>query len=69
VVFVAGDDAEARKTVAGLLGELGWSPDRVLDLGGLRAARGMEMFVVLWWSLTQTVGTYDLNVAVEHAVT
>jgi hypothetical protein len=69
VVFLAGDDAAARTTVAGLLGELGWSPDRVLDLGGLRAARGMEMFVVLWWSLTQTVGTFDVNIAVEHAVT
>jgi hypothetical protein len=69
VVFLAGDEAAARTTVAGLLGELGWSPDRVLDLGGLRAARGMEMFVVLWWSLTQTVGTFDVNIAVEHAVT
>ena len=67
VVFVAGDDAAAKQTVAGLLGELGWGAGRVLDLGGLRAARGMEMWLPLWLSLTQAVGTYDLNITVEHA--
>lgn len=66
VMFVAGDDAAAKATVTGLLGELGWA-GRVLDLGGLRAARGMEMWVLLWLSLTQAVGTYDLNITVERA--
>lgn len=67
VMFVAGDDAAAKQTVVGLLGELGWGAGRVLDLGGLRAARGMEMWLPLWLSLTQAVGTYDLNITVEHA--
>jgi 8-hydroxy-5-deazaflavin:NADPH oxidoreductase len=67
VVFTAGDDADAKRTVTGVLGELGWGPGRVLDLGGLTAARGMEMFVVLWWSMTQAVGTYELNIAVQRA--
>lgn len=67
VVLVAGDDAAAKETVAGLLGEIGWSPGRVVDLGGLRAARGMEMYVMLWWSLTQAMGTYDVNIAVPRA--
>jgi 8-hydroxy-5-deazaflavin:NADPH oxidoreductase len=67
VMFVAGDDAAAKQTVVGLLGELGWGPGRVLDLGGLRAARGMETWVLLWLSLTQAVGTYDLNITVAHA--
>jgi predicted dinucleotide-binding enzyme len=66
VMFVAGDDAAAKATVTGLLGEFGWT-GRVLDLGGLRAARGMEMWVLLWLSLTQAVGTYDLNITVERA--
>lgn len=67
VVLLAGDDAAAKETAAGLLGELGWGAGRVIDLGGLRAARGMEMFVVLWWDLTQAVGTHELNIAVEHS--
>lgn len=65
-ILMAGDDAEAKQLVTGVLGELGWAPDRVLDLGGLTAARGMEMFVVLWWSMTQALGTYQLNIAVRH---
>jgi len=68
VMFVAGDDAAAKDTVTSLLGELGWA-GRVLDLGGLRAARGMEMYVVLWWHAARAVGTFDLNVTVEHAAT
>jgi 8-hydroxy-5-deazaflavin:NADPH oxidoreductase len=67
VVFVAGDDPAARTTVTDLLGEIGWGPGRVVDLGGLAAARGMEMFVVLWWSITKALGTYELNVAIQRA--
>ena len=67
VVFVAGDDADARTTVAGLLGEFGWGPGRVVDLGGLSAARGMEMFVVLWLSITQAVGTFEVNIGLHRA--
>ena len=50
-----------------MLGELGCGPGRVVDLGGLAAARGMEMFVMLWWSMTQAFGTYELNIAVQRA--
>ena len=66
VMFVAGDDAAAKEVVTGLLGELGWA-GRVLDLGGLRAARGMEMYVVLWWHAARALGTFDVNVAFERA--
>jgi predicted dinucleotide-binding enzyme len=67
VVFVAGDDASAKETVTRLLGEFGWGTGRVVDLGGLTAARGAEMFVLLWWSMTQAFGTYDLNISVNRA--
>jgi 8-hydroxy-5-deazaflavin:NADPH oxidoreductase len=66
LMFVAGDDVAAKEVVTGLLGELGWA-GRVLDLGGLRAARGMEMYVVLWWYAARAVGTFDVNVALERA--
>jgi 8-hydroxy-5-deazaflavin:NADPH oxidoreductase len=67
VVFVAGDDASAKEAVTGLLGQFGWGPERVVDLGGVTAARGLEAFVLLWWSMTQAFGTFDLNVAVRTA--
>ncbi|MGH8867848.1 MAG: NADPH-dependent F420 reductase [Actinomycetes bacterium] len=62
--FVAGDDAAAKETVVGLLHALGWAPGHVLDLGGLRAARGMEMYLPLWISLMQQLGTSAFNVRV-----
>ncbi|MFE0187275.1 NADPH-dependent F420 reductase [Streptomyces sp. NPDC058989] len=41
-MFVAGEDADARRQVTDLLTSYGW--DDVLDLGGIVAARGMEMY-------------------------
>ncbi|WP_411127807.1 NADPH-dependent F420 reductase [Streptomyces sp. x-19] len=41
-MFVAGDDEQAKKTTTELLRSYGWSD--ILDLGGLVAARGMEMY-------------------------
>ena len=67
VVFVAGDDGEAKATVSGLLGELGWPEGRVVDLGGLAAARGLEGFLLIWLSIAQAYGTFDLNIAVQRA--
>jgi 8-hydroxy-5-deazaflavin:NADPH oxidoreductase len=67
VVFVAGDDAAAKETVTGLLGEFGWGAGRVVDLGNLTMARGLEMFVLMWWSIAQAEGTFDLNIGIFRA--
>jgi hypothetical protein len=53
--FVAGDDAEAKAKVSGLLAELGHRD--VLDLGDLTGARGVEMILPLWVRLMGTLGT------------
>jgi 8-hydroxy-5-deazaflavin:NADPH oxidoreductase len=66
-VFVAGNDAAAKTTVRGLLREFGWKDANILDLGGLRAARGTEMFLPLWLSLMQANGTGDFNVRIVRA--
>jgi predicted dinucleotide-binding enzyme len=66
-VFVAGDDAEAKQTVVDLLTEIGWPASSIIDLGGLTAARGCEMFLPLWLSLMQTLGTPDFNIKVVKA--
>jgi hypothetical protein len=66
-VFVAGDDAAAKQTVTGLLRAFGWSEASILDLGGIRSARGTEMYLPLWLSLWGALGTGDLNIAVLRA--
>lgn len=44
--FVSGDDADAKATTIGLLADLGWTADAVLDLGGIRTARGPEAMIL-----------------------
>jgi 8-hydroxy-5-deazaflavin:NADPH oxidoreductase len=61
-VFVAGNDADARATVAGVATDLGWTD--VMDLGDLTAARGLEMWLPLWLRLFSTVGVPMFNIKV-----
>jgi predicted dinucleotide-binding enzyme len=61
-MFVAGNDAEAKATVADLLRSFGWRS--ILDLGGIEAARGMEMYLMLWLSLASAQGTATFNVKI-----
>ena len=61
-VFVAGDDAEARQQVSGLLRELGWRD--IVELDGLQNARGLEMWLPLWVRLMGALGTADFNIKV-----
>ncbi len=64
-MFVAGDDPEAKATAADLLRSFGWRS--ILDLGGIAAARGMEMYLVLWVSIMQTQQGAMFNVKVVRA--
>jgi predicted dinucleotide-binding enzyme len=66
VVFVAGDDAGAKASVAVMLGEFGWPADRVLDLGGIDAARATEMYLPLWIRLYGVGGGHLFNIAVKR---
>lgn len=63
-VFIAGDDAEAKDVVAGLLREFGWRPEHIRDLGGLDAARGMEMWLPLWLRIFLQQGDRLFNIKV-----
>lgn len=56
-VFLAGDDAEAKDVVRGLLAEFGWRPEHIRDLGWLDAARGMEMWLPLWLRIFMNQGS------------
>ncbi|MFL6024563.1 MAG: NADPH-dependent F420 reductase [Marmoricola sp.] len=59
-MFVAGDDADARALVRGLLAELGWVD--VVEFASLDAARGLEMWLPLWVRLMGNLGTAEFNV-------
>jgi predicted dinucleotide-binding enzyme len=64
-VFVCGEDAGAKATVAALLAEFGWPRGSAIDLGGIEAARGTEMYLPLWLRLMGALGTPDFNVQVR----
>ncbi|WFE37025.1 NAD(P)-binding domain-containing protein [Micromonospora sp. WMMD998] len=61
-VFVSGDDAEAKKTVAELLISFGHTD--VIDLGDITTARGTEMLMPIWLRLYGRLGTPLFNVKV-----
>ncbi len=63
-VFVAGDDTDAKALVTGLLRQLGWPSEDILDLGGLESARGMEMYLPLWLRLMGALGHADFNIKI-----
>jgi hypothetical protein len=64
-MFVAGQDAEAKATVADLLRAFGWRS--ILDIGGIEAARGLEAYVLLWVTLRGVQGTSAFNIRLVRA--
>jgi 8-hydroxy-5-deazaflavin:NADPH oxidoreductase len=65
--FIAGDNADAKAAVVGLLRSFGWAEEHIIDLGGIRAARGVEMVLPLWLTLWGALGTGDFNIGVTRA--
>jgi 8-hydroxy-5-deazaflavin:NADPH oxidoreductase len=63
-VFLSGDDAGAKLEAAGLLKDLGWSEDEIIDLGGIQTARGPEHFIVLFAELAGLLRTETFNIRV-----
>jgi len=64
-IFVCGDEEEAKETVTELLVEFGWPRESVVDLGGIEAARGTEMYLPLWLRLMGALGTADFNIQIR----
>jgi predicted dinucleotide-binding enzyme len=61
-VFVASNDAAARREVTALLESFGWQD--IIDLGDLSACRAMEQLIPLWMRLEQKFGGPQFNLAV-----
>ena len=65
-LLVAGDDAAAKAQVRELAESFGWSPERIVDLGGIGAARGMEMYLPLWVAMMGALGTPQINIKIAR---
>jgi predicted dinucleotide-binding enzyme len=63
-IFVASDDDDAKNVVKGLLMDFGWPAADILDLGGIEAARGTEMYLPFWLRLYGATGTAYATVKV-----
>jgi predicted dinucleotide-binding enzyme len=61
-VFLSGDDAASKATVAGLLTDFGWPDDSIVDLGGIESARGPEHYFLLFAALMQSLHTPQFNI-------
>ncbi|MGO4459450.1 NADPH-dependent F420 reductase [Streptomyces sp. M-16] len=46
-VYVSGNDEHAKKTVTGVLGDLGWQPAWIEDLGDITTARATEAMILV----------------------
>lgn len=64
-VFLCGDDPSAKDAVTELLQAAGWRD--IVDLGGLSAARGMEMWLALWVRAMGPLGGAMFNIKVVRA--
>jgi hypothetical protein len=63
-VFLSGNDAAAKATVAGLLKDFGWADESIVDLGGIQSARGPEHYFLMFAALMQSLGTPRFNIRV-----
>ncbi|WLW50205.1 NADPH-dependent F420 reductase [Streptomyces sp. YU58] len=63
-VFLSGNDAEAKRTTARLLTDLGWPPSSQLDIGDLTTARGQEHFALLFMGIANGLGAHTFNIKV-----
>lgn len=65
-VYLSGNDDQAKRMVAGLLGAVGWQQDWIVDLGDVRTARGPEAFMLFVPSLFGLHGFVPLAMTVAY---
>jgi predicted dinucleotide-binding enzyme len=67
VLFVAGNEDDAKAQVVELLGSFGWPAERIVDLGDISGARAMEQYLVLWLRLLVRLGHARFNISLNQA--
>lgn len=60
--LICGNDAAAKARVSDLMRSFGW--ERFVDLGDIKASRGMEGYLMLWVSLMGALGTAHFSVKI-----
>jgi predicted dinucleotide-binding enzyme len=65
-VFVSGDDHGAKAEVVGLLSDLGWADDGIIDLGGVQTARGPENYIILFFATIGVLKTPFFNIHISR---
>ncbi|MGW6564690.1 NADPH-dependent F420 reductase [Streptomyces sp. NPDC054975] len=63
-IFLSGDDTDAKRTVSGLLLDLGWPRESQLDLGGIVTARGQEHFALLFVGIAKAINSFGFGIRV-----
>lgn len=63
-VFLSGNSAEAKAETAGLLRDLGWTDDAIVNLGGIESARASEAYLMMFAALAGALKTDAVNVRV-----
>lgn len=66
-VFVCGENDNAKGEVRNILVSFGWNSGSIVDLGGIAAARGLEMFLPLWVTIMGALETPNFNIALVRA--
>ncbi len=56
-MFFCGENADAKRTVAGVLADFGWTD--AVDVGGIDASRELESLCILWVRLGGQRGAWD----------
>lgn len=64
--FLSGNDADAKKTVGGLLADLGWPAEWIIDLGGVETARVPEAFMLMVGDLVRALGPVPFGMAIAR---
>jgi 8-hydroxy-5-deazaflavin:NADPH oxidoreductase len=65
-VFVSGDDQGAKAEAVGLLHDLGWTDDGIIDLGGVQTARGPENYIILFFETIGVLKTPFFNIHISR---
>jgi 8-hydroxy-5-deazaflavin:NADPH oxidoreductase len=65
-VFLSGDDQAAKTEVTGLLHDLGWTDEAIIDLGGITTARGPENYIVLFFATIAVLKTPTFNIHITR---
>jgi predicted dinucleotide-binding enzyme len=64
VIFVGGNDSDAKNQVVELLTSFGWPKESIIDLGDITSARGTEMYLPLWVRMMMVNGSPIFNIRV-----